>query len=263
MTSDRNTRAHLNLVDATRQLYRLDPGAEIDSDERWLFGAGSHPHSAITNAAFRADDAIAGGELVARAREFFAARGRGFSLWARGDEPADRDLVEAAAEAEMEQVYEMPAMVIGRRVEERALPAGVEIRRVASEQRVAEYWSLTARAYVSLGFPPQVFDQYSDRAGLLADNVVAFLAHLDGRPVSAAMTIVSRRVAGVYWVGTAEEARGKGLGWATTAAATNAGFELGADMASLQASPMGEPIYRRMGFETIHWYLLLMSPAPT
>jgi GNAT superfamily N-acetyltransferase len=76
------------------------------------------------------------------------------------------------------------------------------------------------------------------------------------------MTIVTDGVAGIYWVGTADGARGKGLGRAITAAAVNAGFDLGADLTSLQASPMGEPIYRTMGFETIYDYRLLMAAAP-
>ena len=76
------------------------------------------------------------------------------------------------------------------------------------------------------------------------------------------MTIVSHGVAGIYWVGSLEQARGKGLGRAITAAATNAGFDLGAEIASLQASPMGKPIYEAMGYETIFSYRLLMSAAP-
>ena len=46
-----------------------------------------------------------------------------------------------------------------------------------------------------------------------------------------------------------------------TAAATDAGFDLGADIASLQASPMGKPVYEAMGFETIYDYRLCLSPA--
>ena len=76
------------------------------------------------------------------------------------------------------------------------------------------------------------------------------------------MTIVNHGVAGIYWVGSLAEARGRGVGRAITAAATNAGFDLGAEFASLQASPMGEPVYRAMGYETIYDYRLLLSPAP-
>jgi hypothetical protein len=45
-------------------------------------------------------------------------------------------------------------------------------------------------------------------------------------------------------------------------AATNAGFQLGAEMASLQASPMGRPIYAEMGYQTLYDYKLLMAPPP-
>ena len=47
---------------------------------------------------------------------------------------------------------------------------------------------------------------------------------------------------------------GRGLAALVTRAAGNAGFDLGARLASLQASPMGEPVYRRMGYETIGSY---------
>jgi predicted acetyltransferase len=76
------------------------------------------------------------------------------------------------------------------------------------------------------------------------------------------MAIVNNGVAGIYWVGTTERARGQGLGRALTAAAVNAGLDLGAELASLQASPMGEPIYRAMGFEKIFDYRLLMAATP-
>ena len=45
-----------------------------------------------------------------------------------------------------------------------------------------------------------------------------------------------------------------------TALAIRTGFEMGADIASLQASPMGEPIYEAMGFSTAFEYRLMLSP---
>ncbi len=36
--------AHLTLVDSSRQLFELDPGAEIEAGAGWVFGAGRSPH---------------------------------------------------------------------------------------------------------------------------------------------------------------------------------------------------------------------------
>jgi len=46
----------------------------------------------------------------------------------------------------------------------------------------------------------------------------------------------------------------RGLGEAVTRAVTNAGFDLGARINTLQASPMGAPIYLRMGYQTVFDY---------
>ena len=62
-----------------------------------------------------------------------------------------------------------------------------------------------------------------ERAGLLfhdrtilAPHIAAFVAYLDGAPVSCAMTLVSHGVAGVFYVATVESARRRGLGDALT-----------------------------------------------
>lgn len=255
-------RGHLNLIDSSRQLFELDPSAAIEAESGWVLGAGSHSHPVISNAAFRVDDEVDPEELIARARVFFGARGRGFSLWVRGEQTEDLDLLAAAESAGLQQIYAMPEMILRQPAEVRPLPPGVELRRVSSSTEVEDYWRIAAAAYVSLGFPPEAFGFYTNLSGLLAENVAAFIGYLDGEAVSIAMTIVSHGVAGIYWVGSLEGARGRGLGRATTAAATNAGFDLGADIASLQASPMGKPIYTEMGFKTVYDYRLLMSSPP-
>jgi RimJ/RimL family protein N-acetyltransferase len=255
-------RAHLNLLDSSRQLFELDPGAIVEAGDGWLFGAGTPTHPAISNAAFRSDDGLDAEELLVKAGAFFGKLGRGFSVWVRGGEPADRDLAAAAEAAGLSLVIEMPEMLLDRRAAEPPLPDGAELRRVASAADAADYWYVAASAYSSLGFPPEIFGSYENHMGLLAGNVAAFLAFLDGRPAGIAMTIVSHGVAGIYWVGSVKEARGRGLGWTTTAAATNAGFELGAYVASLQASPMGKSLYSAMGFEKVFTYRLLMATPP-
>lgn len=254
--------AHLNLVDSSRQLFELDPGAEIEAGDGWFFGAGRSTHPLISNAAFRTDDGLDPTELIERAREFFGSRGRGFALWARAGLDEDDGLIAAARRGGLEAAYEMPEMVLDRRAEEPSPANGTELRRVASAADAADYWRVAAAAYASVGFPPEIFAFYESHDGLVADNAAAFLARVDGMSAGIAMTIVTRGIAGVYWVGASEQARGRGLGRAVTAAAVNAGFDIGAGIASLQASPMGESLYRKMGFETIFDYRLLLGRAP-
>jgi ribosomal protein S18 acetylase RimI-like enzyme len=254
--------AHLNLIDSSRQLFELDPGAEIEVGSGWVFGAGRSPHPVISNAAFRVDDELDPSELLERAQAFFAPRERGFAVWARDGAAEDLDLIEAAEAVGLKQVYAMPEMVLDRRAEAHPAPPGVQLRRVVSASDAADYWRVATGAYASIGFPPEIFAFYENHDGLTAGNAATFIANLDGRPAGIAMTIVSHGVAGIYWVGTSDDARGRGLGWTVTATAVNAGFDMGAEIASLQASPMGESLYLRMGFETIFSYQLLMSPPP-
>lgn len=253
-------RAHLNLVDSSRLFYELDPGAAIEAGPGRLFGAGSAGHPVISNVAFRRDDGVDGEDLVARAQEFFAQRGRRFSIWLRTEQEADSDLATAAEAAGFQAIYEMPEMLLGAPLATEPLPAGAELRRLSDPEEVPDFWRVAKAAYASNGFPPEVFAGYTRHEGLFAEDVAVFIAYLDGEPAAIAMTIVNNGVAGIYWVGTLEQARGKGLGRAVTVAATNAGFELGAEIASLQASPMGKPIYLKMGYEPVYDYRLLISP---
>ena len=68
------------------------------------------------------------------------------------------------------------------------------------------------------------------------------------------MVYESDGVASVQWVGTVPSARGLGLGALVTTWVTNLALDRGASSVNLQASPMGEPVYLRLGYETIFHY---------
>lgn len=251
---------HLNLVESSRRLFELDPGVGIEAGDGWLFGAGSCSHPLISNAAFRTDDDLDPGELLERARDFFGPRNRGFAIWAR-DTPEDRYLNDAASAAGLQVAYEMPEMVLDGPAADRPPPDGIEIAQVHSAEDADAFWKVAMEAYAGVGFPPEIFAHYENHEGLSADGVAAFLARQEGAPVGISMTIVSHGVTGIYWIGATERARGRGLGEAVTATAVNAGLAMGGGIVSLQASPMGEPLYRRMGFETVFNYRLFLHNA--
>ena len=74
--------------------------------------------------------------------------------------------------------------------------------------------------------------------------------------------MLSHGIAGVYFVATLGEARGKGFADAVTRAVTNAAFDDGAAASTLQPSSMGDPIYRRMGYIEIYNYKVYIDLGP-
>lgn len=93
-------------------------------------------------------------------------------------------------------------------------------------------------------------------------DIRLFGGFLDEAPVATSVAIRSQNAVGIYAVGTAESARRRGIGSAMTWAAVDAGREWGSRAAILQASEMGEPVYRAMGFGTVAGYVSYDEPRP-
>lgn len=90
-------------------------------------------------------------------------------------------------------------------------------------------------------------------AGLFEDQP-RFTGHLDGEPVAVSSLVMTNGLAGVYAVATLPHARKRGIGRAMTLHAMAEGLRRGATMATLQATPMGRPIYEKIGFRTVFDY---------
>jgi hypothetical protein len=236
----------LNYAEAMRELTRRG-GGEVSDRPGLLLYAARHPFPALQDGVMRTLVSPPAADVIARADEFFFERGRGYSVVVRAH--LDDDLRAAAIEAGMTQLGNAPGMVLDRRLPDVVPPAGVALRRVETVEDAIAFGRVMGAAYESLGLPgdipPRIF---VEPRILFAPHIIAFLAWLDDVPAAGAMTIVTHGVAGVYWVGTTPLARGRGLAELCTRAAGNAGFDLGARIAALQASPMGEPVYRRMGY---------------
>jgi ribosomal protein S18 acetylase RimI-like enzyme len=250
----------LNYAEAMRDLSRRAGGAVLDEDGLLLF-TGGHPLPVLANATMRTQRGLAAADVLARARAFFGARGRGFTVLVRAH--ADADLGDAAADAGLLAMGEMPAMVLQRRLADAVPPPGIDLRPVTTVEDVAAYGQVMGAAYATYGMPEDVLPAMLRTLDTLrAPHIIAFVARVDGKPVAGAMTVITHGVAGIYWVGTTPGARGRGLAELCTRAAGNAGFDLGARIAALQASPMGEPVYRRMGYVEVTRYPYLVQMEP-
>ncbi len=81
------------------------------------------------------------------------------------------------------------------------------------------------------------------------DHIRAFMATADGEPAASAVLLEWAGVAGLYNVGTLPAFRGRGLGTFVSLSALEAGRADGYRFGVLQATAVGERLYRSIGFE--------------
>ena len=225
------------------------PGGTVDRRDGELLFAGSSPLPFL-NGVMRENTDGDAAALLARAREFFFGRDRGFVAFAH---PGDPDLEAAARDAGMFVVMDRYPEMICRA----PLPELAEVRPVRTVEDATAYWAVCDAAYPSVGMPEGVFVETFPPESLLdAERVTACLAPAGGAPQACACLYFADDVGMVGWVAAAPEARGRGLAAACTVWATNTAFERGAAVASLQASVMGEDLYRRLGYEELFSYRL-------
>jgi GNAT superfamily N-acetyltransferase len=94
-------------------------------------------------------------------------------------------------------------------------------------------------------------------------DVRVFTARIDHRAAGMSLAIRSGDVAGVYGVVTRPEFRRRGVGTALSWAAVRAAREWGCASMVLQATPMGYPVYERMGFRPVARYVTFTgAPRP-
>ena len=245
----------LNEQELWREMVRWS-GGRIAEERGVLLVSGPSPYLRV---AIRLDPRVAASAVVAQASEFFADDPTGFIVLAR--RPDDEDLERAALTAGFRAGWTERPMAIGGAPSPGVTPDQVEVRVVADAPAVVDYGRVVARANDDPGERERAPLLFQDET-IIAPHIAAFIAYLGAEPVACAMTLVSHRVAGVFYVATVEHARRRGLGDALTRLAARTGFDMGADAAWLGASEMGAGLYRRIGFQDLGTTLVeLESPT--
>jgi GNAT superfamily N-acetyltransferase len=95
------------------------------------------------------------------------------------------------------------------------------------------------------------------------DDVAVYVGYADGEPVATGLGFRTGSTIGVYNISTVESSRGRGFGAAMTRRVIADGLAAGCDVAILQSSEMGFPIYERLGFRTVVEYMGYVEPPAT
>jgi GNAT superfamily N-acetyltransferase len=198
---------------------------------------------------------------VEQAVAHFRGLGKRYAVTLRGgqDEPYYETVQDLGLVALPDSPW-MPGMAMHplRAPAEAVLPAGHEIRPVSDATGLAHHAQVLSAGF---GMPLEWATAFTT-AFLTAEPSVSFyVGYQDGEPVTSGLGVRTGRTIGVYNIATVEAARRRGLGAAMTQRVVDDGAAAGCDVAILQASDTGLPVYVRLGFQTVVEYYGYTEPG--
>lgn len=231
--------AEENYFAAWRLLASNAQGGSSHDHDDVLFATTPSP-VAFFNSAFVRPHAVVAEQLDAIAA-FFGERELPFTVRFRDDDAA----AQACEAAGLQSGGQLPVMF----ADAAAIDGPVDLDvRVVDESLLPAYVATMAAGY---SMPVDVLKPMFTLGSVRNPSFAALLGFVDDTPVATAAVVVSGTCAGVYNVGTPAEFRRRGYGEAATRAAVVEGVRRGCTTTTLQASEMGFPIYKRMGYGTV------------
>ncbi len=132
------------------------------------------------------------------------------------------------------------------------VPDDLRIGRVSDDRALREWLSFFT-----------LFEFQMFRVLIQSPMVKLYVGRIDGEPVGVSMMFLSSGVGGLYQVEVSSEHRRQGIGTAMTLAPMEDARQLGYRIGVLQASKMGEPVSRRIGFKSHFKYNYLYPKGCT
>jgi len=244
-------RCHENSVESYRVFARTTPGGVI-GERSGLVLVDCLATDSMGNVAIATAPADDPERTISEAETFFARNQRPWMLFALPE--AAPGLERVAHDHGLREEGWFPGLLLDPiPVNAPAPPEGVEVHAVDTVEELQRFERTASRAYEVESGPVY--------AGWLSYPGFSFyLAYHRGEPVATATLVASHGIAGIVYVGTVPEARGRGFGRAAVWAAIEAGRKQGFRASALWATPMGRTMYERMGFRPITEYRVWTPP---
>jgi hypothetical protein len=172
--------------------------------------------------------------------------------WVRGCDDAPPHLYEQLQEYGFREAGQRPTMVFDLASPlldaEPAPVPGLEISHLVSSAGLDEWLAIVSASFFGgRGLGRDLFALHL----LPSSRIRLFLARIDGQAVGTALLFLHAGVAGLHLVGVPESYRRRGIATRITRHALRESRALGYKAAILKASPLGEGIYRGLGFQYV------------
>ena len=194
-------------------------------------------------------------------------RTRGTTLfWSVGPTTSPMDLGYYLEAHGFEQVMRCTGMTIDISLlrEEAPVPSGFTVERVTNNSRLNQFVDVLAENSQMPRATAEAMHKIEASLGLDQNSPrQRYLGLWHGEPVATTTLFFGAGVAGIYHVATVPQARGYGIASAMSLSALQDARWRGYRHATLIATPQGQSVYRRLGFQPRAEYNVYMWTAGT
>lgn len=179
-------------------------------------------------------------------------------------EHGDEDIAAEARRRGLASAFPSIGMVRVEPPVSQSAPATTEVRVVREANEARDWVAVVASAWRDYGAPPNVItENFSCKRAFEPSEVTAHVAYLNGMPASSALCAAAGSVVGIHFVGTREDARGRGMADLVVRHAIAGAFARGVNAVTLQSTETALPLYGNLGFEqnTRYWFYTTASPT--
>lgn len=128
------------------------------------------------------------------------------------------------------------------------IPKGMKIKEVLNLEELKTWTDVLVKSFE---FPifSKSYKKYFINAGLKNLDFHYYLGFFNGTPVASSILYKGDGAGGIFYIGTLHEARGKGIAKTMVYHLLNEAKNKGYAISVLQASEMGYPLYKKIGFK--------------
>jgi len=250
---------HENMIVALTAGGSQVPGARVERSDGVALIATGHPLRLFNQVIVEGDDASP--DAIADAVSVTRERGDRFVVNLRsGIDARYLPLMEELGLVGLSETPWMPGMALHPLppIGSSAQASVHKIRRVSDAAGVADHIEAAAGGFE---MPEGWLESIVTERLLDRPEAALYVGYTNGTPVTSGLGIRTGRTIGVYNIATVPSARRRGYGGAMTMRVVDDGAAAGCDVAVLQATASGYPVYERLGFRTVVEYDGFVDPV--